>query len=195
MMQTAQRVTPNQTDAKEVEFEVVEPETKADPSIPANKKGKGGRPVKLNERLFTRILDSIRKGITTTTACRAAGVSYSHWRVRIRENLEWAQRLADAQVERDDLVRDKALEAIEAHFPKNFAAAAWLLERRYPELYALKVVNRNINSTEAPVFERVSETELVENARLAATAALNPPPGLVVSTEGAPADSGSGVAA
>jgi hypothetical protein len=190
----APEVQTNHTLAKEVELEVVEPE-RADPSIPADKKGRGGRPLKLNEQRFNRILELIRAGMTTTTACRVEGVTYQHWRFRIRGNSEWLQRLADAEVERDDLRRDKALEAIEAAFPKNFVAAAWLLERRYPELYALKVVNRNINSTEAPVFERVSETELVENARLAATAALNPPPGFVVSTEAASADSGSGAAA
>jgi hypothetical protein len=49
-------VRTDQTAAQEVEFEVVEPETRSDPSIPADKKGHGGRPVKLNEQRFSRIL-------------------------------------------------------------------------------------------------------------------------------------------
>jgi hypothetical protein len=178
-MQTHRLVPPDHTPAREVEFEVLEPERQADPSIPANKKGRGGRPVKLNDLRFARILDLIRAGTTTTAACKVEGVTYNHWRSRIRENPEWAQRLADAEVERDDLRRDKAIEAIEAAFPKNFVAAAWWLERNYPELYALKTVNRNINSTEALVFEKVSATELADNARIAQAAALNPPPGLI----------------
>jgi hypothetical protein len=162
-----------------MEFEVVEPETGADPSIPANKKGRGGRPLKLNEQRFSRILDHIRAGMTTTSACRVEGVTYQHWRFRIRENPQWAERLAGAELERDDLRRDKAIEALEAAFPKNFVAAAWWLERRYPELYALKTVNRNINSNEVPVFDRLTEEELLDNAQHAAAAIQNRPPGLI----------------
>ena len=174
------------TPAQEVEFEVVEHERRADPSIPANKKGAGGRPLKLTERRFNRIVGHIRAGMTATSACRAEGITYTSWRGHIRDNEEWAKRLAEAEVERDDLLRDKCLEVLQTAFPKNWAAAAWMLERRWPELYALKTVNRNLNSTEAPVFERVSESEMLENAKHAAAAALNPPPGLApTSSDGA----------
>jgi hypothetical protein len=117
--------------------------------------------------------------MTTTAACRLEGVTYQHYRFRIRENADWAQRLAEADIERDDLLRDKCLEVLQAAFPKNWAAAAWMLERRWPALYALKVVNRNLNSNEAPVFDKISEAELLENAKHAQEAVSNAPAGLL----------------
>jgi hypothetical protein len=40
------------------------------------------------------------------------------------------------------------------------------LERRYPNQYALKVLNRNLNTNE-PLFDKVSPEQLAEDIRLA----------------------------
>jgi len=183
-------VPPNQTVAEEVEFEVG-----ADPSIPANKKGKGGRPLKMTGVRFNRILTNIRSGLTNHEACRVESVCYTTWRLHLQQNSQWRTELGEAERVRDEVWRDRALAVIRDAMPKNWVAAMTFLERKWPNEYALRTVVRNLNSTEAPLFERVSATELVENARLAATAALNPPPGLVVNREAATADSGNGVAA
>jgi hypothetical protein len=74
-------------------------------------------------------------------------------------------RAAEAEAERDELRRDKALETLQAAFPKTWVAAAWYLERRHPELYALKTVHRNLNSTEAPIGDLIPEQRLLEYGR------------------------------
>ena len=53
------------------------------------------------------------------------------------------------------------------------------LERRYPNEFALRTVIRDTVEAEArAVFDKISMEQLVENARLAAEIAANPPPGL-----------------
>ena len=53
------------------------------------------------------------------------------------------------------------------------------LERRYPNEFALKSVNRDSGNMEQEVLcDKISLEQLVENARLAAEIAANPPPGL-----------------
>jgi hypothetical protein len=163
--------------AAAIDFEVVKetPETQADPSIPANKKG---RPLRLTESRFHRMLALIREGDTNTAACRIEGISYQLWRLHIQQKPEWRAELATAEQIRDEVWRDHALEMVKSAMPKNWVAAMTFLERKWPNEFALKTVVRNLNSTEAPVYDRVSESELVENVRIAAAAALNPPPGL-----------------
>jgi hypothetical protein len=46
------------------------------------------------------------------------------------------------------------------------AASMYWLERRYPNEFALRVVNRQINSQE-PVLDRVTPEQLIEDVRLA----------------------------
>jgi hypothetical protein len=48
------------------------------------------------------------------------------------------------------------------------------LERRYPNEFALKVLNRNINTNE-PLLDRVSPDQLAEDARLAREVAAERP--------------------
>lgn len=48
------------------------------------------------------------------------------------------------------------------------------LERRYPNEFALRVVNRQINSQE-PVLDRVSPEQLIEDIRLAKEVAKERP--------------------
>jgi hypothetical protein len=53
------------------------------------------------------------------------------------------------------------------------------LERRYPNEFALRTVIRDTVEAEARgVFDKISMEQLVENARLAAEIAANPPAGL-----------------
>jgi hypothetical protein len=163
--------------AAAIDFEVVKetPERQAAPSIPAKKKG---RPLRLTEPRFHRMLALIREGNTNTAACRIEGITYQSWRQHIHQKPEWRAELAIAEQIRDEVWRDHALEMVKNAMPKNWVAAMTFLERKWPNEFALKTVVRNLNSTEAQVFDRVSQAELAENARIAAAAALNPPPGL-----------------
>jgi len=127
-------------------------------------KKKTGRPLKLTEARFRRMLGLIREGHTNSAACAIEGVRYTTFRLHIQTKDEWRLELAEAEAERDELRRDKALETLQAAFPKTWVAAAWYLERRHPDLYALKTVHRNVNS-EAPIGEAVPEARLLEYSK------------------------------
>ena len=128
-------------------------------------KKKTGRPLRLTEARFRRMLGLIREGHTNSAACAIEGLTYSTWRDHIQHRPEWRTLLAEAEAERAELRRDKALETLQAAFPKTWVAAAWYLERRHPELYALKTVHRNLNSNEAPIGDQVPEQRLLEYGR------------------------------
>jgi hypothetical protein len=126
---------------------------------------KGGRPLKLTPRRFANMLEHIRSGHTNSAACAIEGLTYSSWRDHIQRNPEWRARVAEAEAERDELRRDKALETLQAAFPKTWVAAAWYLERRHPDFYALKTVHRNLNSNEQPVGDAIPESRLLEYSK------------------------------
>jgi hypothetical protein len=67
---------------------------------------------------------------------------------------------------REEVWRSEALETIRAAFPKSWQAAMTYLERRYPNEFALKVLNRNVNTSE-PLFDKVNPEQLAEDIRLA----------------------------
>ena len=49
---------------------------------------------------------------------------------------------------------------------KSWMAHAWYLERVLPHLYALRTVNRNLNSTDQPIGDKVNEDQLRRYAAL-----------------------------
>jgi len=61
------------------------------------------------------------------------------------------------------------------------------LERRYPNEFALRTVVRDTVEAEArAVFDKISMEQLIENVRLAAEIAANPPSGLAAPPPGLP---------
>jgi hypothetical protein len=72
----------------------------------------------------------------------------------------------EAEAIREELWRSEALQTVRAAFPKSWQAAMTYLERRYPNEFALKVLNRNINTNE-PLLDKVSPEQLAEDIRLA----------------------------
>ena len=148
----------------EAEFDVVQP----------GGKRREGRPTKLTNAKFKRILELIKSGITIMSAVRIEGIHYQTWRNHLQRKPDW-QRLADeAELIREEVWKAEALEMVRAAFPKNWVAAMTFLERRWPNEYALRVVNRNINSDEA-VLNKVSPEQLAEDIRLARVVAEERP--------------------
>ena len=108
------------------------------------------------------------------SAVRIEGIHYQTWRNHLQRKPDW-QRLADeAELIREEVWKAEALEMVRAAFPKNWVAAMTFLERRWPNEYALRVVNRNINSNEA-VLDKVSPEQLAEDIRLARVVAEERP--------------------
>jgi hypothetical protein len=77
---------------------------------------KEGRPIKLTEARFKRILEHIRRGLTSLKAVRVEGIVYTTWRNHLQRKPEW-QKLVDAAEDiREEVWRAEALETIRAAF-------------------------------------------------------------------------------
>jgi hypothetical protein len=145
---------PQQTDVRELEV------------VRLDEKKKTGRPLKLTQARFRRMLALIRDGHTNSAACRIEGVTYSLWRNHIQHKPDWRAKLAEAERIRDEVWRDHALEMVKSAMPKNWQAAMTYLERKYPNEFALRTVNRNLNSADQPIGDKIDEEQLRRYAAL-----------------------------
>ena len=147
---------PNQQ-ATTVEFEVVRPERPKHP---------GGRPLFLDARRFVRICRHIEEGQSAVVACRRESVTYRLFRMHVTRSATYQRRLRQAEEIREYFLKEFHIANITRHAANSVAASMFWLERRYPNEFALRVVNRQINSQE-PVLDRVSPEQLIEDIRLA----------------------------
>jgi hypothetical protein len=60
-------------------------------------KKKTGRPLKLTESRFRRMLALIRDSSTNSAACRIEGINYVTWRFHIQQKATWRAELAEAE--------------------------------------------------------------------------------------------------
>jgi hypothetical protein len=128
-------------------------------------KKKTGRPLRLTDARFRRMLALIREGNTNTAACRIEGIHYVTWRDHIQQKAHWRAEFAEAEKVRDEVWRDHAIEMVRSAMPRNWVAAMTYLERKYPNEFALRTVNRNINSAEALIGDQVPEARLLEYSK------------------------------
>ena len=71
------------------------------------------------------------------------------------------------------------MKSVMEHGKYSWLAHAWWLERCRPDLFALRPVVRDTSDiAEQPLLDKISMEQLIENAKLAAEVAANPPPGL-----------------
>jgi hypothetical protein len=97
-----------------------------------------GAPRKDTEPRIEAICEVLRRGVARRPAAEAAGVAYSTMRKWADDDPAIAARFeqaeSEAQVRLLDMVRRTALTA----GPNTWQAAAWILERRWPEHYGRK---------------------------------------------------------
>ena len=143
----------------------------------------GGRPLFLNARRFIRICRAIERGESASEACRQQLTTYRNFRMHVARNPKYHRRLRQAEEIREHFLREFHISNITRHAAKNVAASMFWLERRYPNEFALKTVSRDSAQTEQQALcDKISLEQLIENAKLAAEVAANPPPALVNST-------------
>jgi hypothetical protein len=130
-------------------------------------KKKTGRPLRVTEARFRRMLELVREGHTNTAACRIEKIAYSTWRGHVQHKPEWRERLAEAEKVRDEVWRDFALEMVRSAMPRHWAAAMTFLERRYPLEFSLRVPNRPPNPADESESEPLPSELLAEHRRLA----------------------------
>jgi hypothetical protein len=141
---TAER-TPHET--KSVDLELVENPPRR------------GRPLSLTTRVFLAVCLHVEAGFSVPNGCSMEGISYRSFRRRCSQNLRLKQRLKEAEDVRADLRREQCLEAImRAGERGNWAAYAWILERSWPGLFALRSVSRVDPEHDEPEPELPAET-------------------------------------
>jgi len=124
-----------------------------------------GRPSAYTARLGREICGQVEAGLTVRVAARAAGIARStlySWLELGRQGREpyaaFAARLERAK----GLCEARAAQQVYAAGAKDWRAAAWMLERRWPKRYALRQTVR----VERPVSTLSDEELEAELARL-----------------------------
>ena len=111
-----------------------------------------GRPTKLNEETIERLVKAIKVGATYDLACKYAGTSYSSFERWMRRGETATSGIERKLYEAIELAEGAAATAWLAKIEQaasdgQWQAAAWKLERRYPEMYGRRVNdNRNTHS-------------------------------------------------
>jgi hypothetical protein len=144
--------TPVERETKEVQIEVV--------------RDVGGRPLFFTPRRFIRICRHIEEGSTISQACRLELVTYNGFRKHVKRNPSYQRRLKEAEKIHDEVLRDYALEMVKKAMPRNWVAAITFLERKWPNEFALRTVNRNTNSADQAIGDKIDESQLRRYAAL-----------------------------
>jgi transposase len=108
------------------------------------------RPTKFDQQKASRIIQSVGQGATFKDAAAIAGISYdtlNNWRGRgLRDEkggfFEFCHALTRAEAEGIESLVRRIHEASET----DWRAAAWLLERRRPEVYGRKALIEHTGS-------------------------------------------------
>ena len=108
----------------------------------------GGRPLFLTPKRFLRICRWIERGESASEACRRELVTYQGFRRDVSRNPKYQRRLRQAEEVREHFLREFHVANITRHAAKNVAASMFWLERRYPQEFALKTVNRDSGDME-----------------------------------------------
>ena len=102
-----------------------------------------GRPSKKVEPIVTALLRAIETGLPYTLCCRLVGISYDSLMTWKREDPEFNQKVEAAAAK----AAARLLATVERQARNNFAAAAWILERRFPELFSRPEVQLSVSNT------------------------------------------------
>jgi uncharacterized protein YdiU (UPF0061 family) len=86
------------------------------------------RPTKYNDVTAAAVLRAIRDGNTEETAASAAGVAYCTFRLWKQRYPQFVAAIEKARAE----AQANMVKVIVKAAPRNWQAAAWWLERRYP---------------------------------------------------------------
>ncbi len=84
-----------------------------------------------------KILTALRDGLGRVRACKAVDISYETFTVWL-EKPEFSEAVKKAEQIGEDKIKDLAKRGIIEKFQDHWQAAAWWLERNYPEIYSNK---------------------------------------------------------
>lgn len=122
-----------------------------------NGKHAGGRPSKFEKRIAARFLKAVSKGLIRKHAALCAGVHIATLQLWAKKGKEAGKgKLYEffvALKKAESLAQEARAQTIIVAARKNWQAAAWWLERKYPEIWGRKEVidlngkikNQNLN--------------------------------------------------
>lgn len=124
-----------------------------------------GAPTKYSEETVETVLDFLRRGSGKTIAARAASITYrtlANWQHKYPE---FSRKVEEAVQEGRQHVKDQALAVIRSNWQNDWKAAAWTLERMFPEEFSrvTKTVDLTVQQEEdeeIPAF-RLSEDVVI----------------------------------
>lgn len=112
--------------------------------------------MKYDKEHISIIINQLTEGNGRVAACKAAGISYQcfiEW-MEDERKIEFSESVKKAETTGENRIKDLAKRAILAKFSENWQAAAWWLERNYPEQYKNKIEsNVNLTAYEMPKIE------------------------------------------
>lgn len=101
------------------------------------------RPTKRTKATQERIVKAIRLGATYELAARYGGITYETFNEWRKDSAEFSEAIEKAEGD----AATRWLELIETSASEgNWQAAAWKLERRYPESYGRREVTKHEHS-------------------------------------------------
>jgi hypothetical protein len=109
---------------------------------------------------------AIEEGARIISACREHGISSKTLFMRVARDAEAANRFAQAKQMRLQRWHEEWLGEMHEHAKRSPWATAWLLERNFPEFYALREFTRPVTNGSQPIGDQVSADQLRQYAAL-----------------------------
>jgi hypothetical protein len=125
--------------------------------------GPGSSATKLTPRRFVKICHHVENGASITDACRFEGVTYRALRFKLANSEKLQRRMKQAESVRANVRFEHACQSIMQAGEQSWMAHAWWLERSYPQLFALRTVNRD--NSEAKQAEPEIPAEILARHR------------------------------
>lgn len=136
-----------------------------------------GRPTKLTPELVTTLINALQRSAYVETAIAYAGINKDTYYEWVREGARASERENKGEIldDHDRALADfsdsvkkalalaelKNLETIQLAGKTNWTAAAWMLERRYPERYSrrdrMSLENPDGSALAAPLMEAIEK--------------------------------------
>jgi hypothetical protein len=128
---------------------------------------KAGRKRKLTPAVFEKIMAAVEEGARITRACLEHGISPKTLFMCVGRDQESARRFTQAKQLRLQKWHEEWLGEMYEHAKRSPWATAWLLERNFPELYALREFTRPIAAGSGqPIGDKVDQDQLQHYAAL-----------------------------
>lgn len=98
-----------------------------------------GRPLRMTPQREEAILQGLRLGLPRTVAAQSAGVGKDTLRRHCERKPAFRSAVDEAEAQSQSMLLGIILKVAARALPNTWQAAAWMLERRWPELYGRRV--------------------------------------------------------